>query len=108
MHDSVFGAYGRHSALSYCIGPLCLHIDSAFKKLLLETLRPHSERVYEWALRVELQARGTLHIHLAMWVIHKGDCEIAGRTGEQSSPLAPRLESLFSVVGLMYNSAMGI
>ena len=90
LRDSVFAAFGRNSALSYCIGQLCVHIDVAPKKLLLETFRPLFDSVYEWAIRVDFQARGALHIHLAMWVIHKGGCEIAGRTGGQSSLFVSR------------------
>ena len=66
-HDAMFGAYATARDLGDITGPLCLHIDTLFKQLLLPRLTPFFEQIYEWALRVEFQGRGTLHVHLAMW-----------------------------------------
>ena len=96
LHEAIFGVYGSNAANGDVTGPLCLHIDSVFKKLLIGVLRPHFDKIYEWALRIEFQGRGTLHVHLAMWALTKSGYSIVGRTGEpHASVLVPRLESLF-------------
>ena len=81
-HVAMFGIYDSAAALSYTTGPLCLHIDCVFKKLLLNVLSDHFEAIYEWVLRVEFQGRGTLHVHMAMWAALKKDYDVVGRTGE--------------------------
>ena len=96
LHDAMFGVYGTHAALGDATGPLCLHIDTLFKQLLLPMLRSHFKEIYEWVLRIEFQGRGTLHIHLAMWCILLANYVVKGRTGEvHLSKLVTILEEAF-------------
>ena len=48
LHDPFFGVYWSNMRKGDCTGPMCLHIDSAFKRLLLPTLERHFEKIYEW------------------------------------------------------------
>ena len=80
LHEAIFGVYGSNAAKGDVTGPLCLHIDSVFKKLLIGVLRPHFDKIYEWALRIGFQGRGTVHVHLAMWALTKSGYSIVGRT----------------------------
>ena len=77
-HEGMFGLYNSAARLGNATGPPCLHLDTCFKKQLLGILSPHFGRIYEWVLRIELQGRGTLHIHLAMWALLREDYVVAG------------------------------
>ena len=72
----MFAGYTTNQRLGNATGPLCLHIDTVFKKQLLGLLSEHFDKIYEWALRVEFQGRGTLHVHLAMWALLKEDLSL--------------------------------
>ena len=96
LHEALLGRYDTNAALGDATGPVCFHIDTVFKKLLVSVLEPHFEHVYEWALRIEFQGRDTEHCHLVMWAILKADYDIVGRTGELNNPeLVRALEELF-------------
>ena len=96
VHAGQLGLYDTNTSKGDCTGPLCLHLDMIFKKLLLPVLGPHFRKIYEWSLRVEFQGRGTLHIHLAMWALLFADYDIAGRSGsEVVSKLVTILEDVF-------------
>ena len=95
-HEAMFGIHDSNKSLEDVTGPLCLHIDTIFKKCLLTALGPHFARIYENTLRVEFQGRGTLHVHLAIWAKLLLDHVIEGRTGtEHFSVLVPILEKMF-------------
>ena len=80
-HTGMFAGYTTNDRLGSATGPLCLHLDTVFKKQLPGLPSPFFGHIYEWALRVEFQGRGTLHVHLAMWALLKEDYVVAGRMG---------------------------
>ena len=108
LHDAISGVYGTHAALGDATGPLCLHIDTLFKKLLLKVLREHFGDIYEWALRVEFQGRGTEHIHLALWCLLLPNYVVEGRTGEVTSPRSSKDWRSYLELGWTCRSALAI
>ena len=59
---------------------------------------------FEHVMRVEFQGRGTLHIHIALWVLLFAFKDLRGKTGDpQGSPLVEWLEEIgFKSVDVQY------
>jgi hypothetical protein len=101
LHNDVLGAYLGGDRLPEVQGPLTQHIHNVlvkvFSKLLAKGGNEYFELVLDYALRVEFQGRGTLHIHIAAWVLPRILLHLlAGRTGtDHTSLLVPLLEDLF-------------
>ncbi len=71
------------------------------------------EDVLQFTMRLEFQGRGTLHIHVAAWVIPRAGVTYEGRTGERSSMLLHYSEKLFCCrcdvqLGSGFSSAFGV
>ena len=79
-------------------GPMTLDIYRALMETMQELLVPNEffDEVYEYAVRVEFQGRGTLHIHVVAWAIIRAGVKITGRVVDKKwSPFVRLLHDLF-------------
>ena len=69
MHSSLHHAYKDAKRINDIQGPLTLHYHHTLLAILDDILRKSTQfELLDYSLRVEFQARGTLHVHLCAWV----------------------------------------
>ena len=82
-------------------GPMTLGIYRVLMETMQELLVTNDsfDEVYEYALRVDFQGRGTLHIHVVTWAILQRGVEVEGRVVDKRwSPFVRLFHDLFKSI----------
>ena len=104
LHSALLGAYKSEQRINECQGLLTIHLHRTLLATMDDILRTSQWfTMKDYSLRVEFQARGTLHIHLCAWVDYNrsafdllsGSNKLSGRSGQSMSPLLTQLEETF-------------
>ena len=77
-------AYQHPRDLSRVQGLLTMHLHNVLTAVLPGVLKDKEwfDEVYEYVIRVELQERGTLHLHIALWAILYEHVDLRGNSAE--------------------------
>ena len=67
-------------------GPMTLDIYRVLMETMQELLVSNEffDEIYEYAIRVEFQGRGTLHIHVVAWAIIQAGVKITSRVVDKN------------------------
>ena len=96
-------------------GPMPLDIYRKLVETMKDLLRTNdfSQEVFDYCIRIELQGRGTLHIHVVAWAIIQPGVSIAGNVVEKRmSPFVKLLHKTFKsnvdvAIGAYHNYISG-
>ena len=114
LHEALFNAWKfpqgheTSSDLSYIQSLLTLHLHNVLTSFMQSLVKSKElfHQVFEYALRIEFQSRGTLHIHMALWAARYEHQDLRGNCAEgRTSPLVDRLASYgFQTIDVQYGS----